>query len=89
MAKSTAKQKKTYGVCKVEHLRPAPDEQWPKAINMIVTFEEAMKLHLALQHRLLDINKLNRASKAGKAAAVNLCLFTEDPRITVSPGKVK
>jgi len=89
MAKQTRKKKSSYGGCAVNHFSPPLKPEWPKAINVVLSFEEAMKLSLSLQHRLLDINSLNRSTKDGKAAAVNLCVYTEPGRITVNADKVK
>lgn len=82
-----AKKKQSYGGCTVDHFSPAVGAGWPKAINIVLGFEEAMKLSLSLQHRLLDINSLNRSTRDGKAAAVNLCVYLSHGRITVNADK--
>ena len=89
MAKKAAKKKQSYGGCTVDHFSPAAAENWPKAINVVLGFEDALKLQLSLQHALIDINRLNRATKAGKSAAVNLCIYVGKGRITVNPGKTR
>ena len=89
MARKTAQKKESYGGCTVNHFSPAKADAWPKAINIVLGFEEALKLQLALQARLLDINRLNRSTREGKAAAVNLCVYTDHQRITVNADKVK
>jgi len=89
MAKKKAKTKESYGSIEVNRFSPPKADGWPKAINIVLGFEEALKLQLALQHRLLDINRLNRATRAGKAAGVNLCLYTEALHLTVNPGSVR
>ena len=81
--------KRSYGGCTVDHFSPAAQAGWPKAINIVLSFEEAMKLQLSLQHRLLDINALNRSTREGKAAGVNLCIYAGQNRITVNPDKTK
>ena len=89
MADKATKKKESYGGCTVDHFSPAVGPGWPPAINVVLSFEEAMKLSLSLQHRLLDINGLNRSTREGKAAAVNLCLYPDRCRMTVNPDKVK
>jgi len=85
-----ARGKQSYGGCSIDHFSPAIGPGWPKAINVVLTFEEAMKLSLSLQHRLLDINGLNRSTREGKAAAVNLCIHADRRRrITVNSDKVR
>lgn len=81
--------KQSYGGCTVNHFSPALSVGWPKAINVVLSFEDALKLQLALQARLMEINSLNRSTKEGKAAAVNLCLYTDANRITVNADKVQ
>jgi hypothetical protein len=83
------RKKQSYGGCTIDHLSPAKTDSWPKAINVVLSFEEALKLHLSLQARLMDINSLNRSTREGKAAAVNLCVYTDVNRITVNADKVK
>ena len=89
MAKKPTRQKQSYGSCSVDHFSPPVKEGWPPAINIVLGFEEAMKLQLALQARLLDINRLNRSTTEGKTAAVNLCLHIGVRRITVNPDRTK
>jgi len=88
MAK-TARRKASYGGCTIGRFSPAVKQDWPKVINVTLSFEEALKLNLAIQARLLDINRLNRATKAGKAAALNLSIFTEGKQIAVNPDTLK
>ena len=83
------KKKSSYGGCTINRFSPPLKPEWPAAINIVLSFEEAMKLALSLQHRLLDINSLNRSTREGKAAGVNLCIYTTHGRITVNPDKVK
>ncbi len=82
------KKKASYGGCAVNSFSPARAEGWPPAINITLGFEEALKLQLAIQARLMAINGLNRSTREGKAAAVNLCVYT-DGRMTVTEGKAK
>ena len=89
MPRAQARQKQSYGSCSVDHFSPPVKEGWPPAINIVLGFEEAMKLQLAIQARLLDMNRLNRSTKEGKAAAVNLCVHIGVKRITVNPDKVR
>ena len=89
MAKKAARKKQSYGGCTIDHFSPAKKDGWPKAINVVLGFEEALKLKLALEARLLDINRLNRSTREGKAAAVNLCVYTDHQQITVNADKTR
>lgn len=42
------KTKKTFGTATIDRFSPAKEQEWPKAINVILSFEEAMRLHLGL-----------------------------------------
>lgn len=89
MRTRTQRQKQSYGGCTVNHFSPVVAGTWPKAINIVMSFEEALKLQIALQDRLLAINGLNRSTKDGKAAAVNLCVYPEIRRITINADKLR
>ncbi len=87
MAKK-AKRKQSYGGCSIDHFSPPRTDGWPKAINVVLSFEEALKLHLALQAGLMAINGLKRSTKEGKLAALNLCVYTAVNRITLNANKL-
>jgi len=89
MKKTAVKKKQSYGGCTINHFSPAKKDTWPEAINIVLGFEEALKLQLALQARLMDINRLNRATREGKAAAVNLRVYTGRMRITLDTATVQ
>ena len=89
MAKRDLRKKQSYGSVAVNRISPPKKEGWPKAINIILGFEECLKLQLALQQRLLEINGLNRSTSAGKAAGVNLCLYVDSLHVTVNEAAVK
>ena len=82
-------EKAGFGASTVNHLSPPAKKEWPKKINIVLTFEEAMKLHLALLHSLLDLNKLNRAHAAGQRLGVNVCLHVDKDRVTVGHRNTK
>ena len=88
MAK-TIKKKTSFGTAGVNHFSPAPKDGWPKAINVHLSFEEALKLHLGLGQILQHINTYNRSTKAGRKAAVNLCVYTDVRQVTINEGKLK
>lgn len=88
MAKEAIKTKKSFGTATVDHFSPARQETWPKAINIHLSFEEAVRLHLGLQHALLELNNVNRATTAGCRTAVNLCVHTEARRVTIDAGRI-
>jgi hypothetical protein len=83
------KTKSTFGTVRIDHFSPPLPEGIPKGINVVLSFEEALKLHMGLMQILGKLNTYNRNTKEGKASAVNLCIFTDVDRITINEGKVK
>ena len=83
------KTKKTFGTATIDHFSPAKQDEWPKAINITLSFEEAMRLHLGLGQLLGKLNSYNRATKAGRESAVNLCVYTQGHRVTINEGRVR
>jgi len=83
------KTKSTFGTVRIDHFSPPLPEGTPKGINVVLSFEEALKLHIGLMQILGKLNGYNRNTKEGKASAVNLCIFTDANRITINEGKVK
>jgi hypothetical protein len=80
------KQKKTFGSVRIARFSPALPAGTPKAINLHISFEEAMRLHLGLGQALAKLNSYDRSTKAGRRSAVNLCLYTDKHRITINEG---
>lgn len=83
------KTKSTFGTVRVDHFSPPLPDGTPKGINVVISFEEALKLHIGLMQILGKLNGYNRNTRDGKASAVNLCIFTNDNRITINEDKVK
>lgn len=86
---SNPKRKSTFGSSNVDHFSPALSGGTPKAINVILSFEEALKLHLSLGQLLGHLNGYNRSTSDGKRTAVNLCVYTNHQRIAVVEGKIR
>lgn len=87
MAKNI-KIKKSFGSVRVSRYSPPLAAGMPKALNIHISFEEAMRLHLGLGQALARLNSYDRSTKAGRQTAVNLCLYLEGQRITINEGKV-
>ena len=82
------KRKSSFGTVRVDHFSPPVKPETPTAINIVVGFEDALKLQIGLQAILLKMNSYDRSTKDGKTAAVNLCVFTDEKRITINEDKV-
>ena len=71
MAKTERRDKTfTFGGCTVSKTSPAREKLTgsTKALNLVVSFEEALKLNLALQDAVSDINRLNCNRRSNSAA---------------------
>lgn len=82
------KTKKTFGTLDVARISPEPKPDSPRALNIHMTFEDALKLHFGLGQALAKLNSYNRATTDGKRATVNLCLFTDIKRISINEGQL-
>jgi hypothetical protein len=83
------KTKKTFGTATIARVRPEPKPEVPRALNVHLTFEEALKLHFGLGQLLGKINSYNRSTTAGKAACVNVCVYPHDLHVTLNEGSLK
>jgi hypothetical protein len=59
---SEIKRKKTFGTITVDHFSPELGDGQPRAINIHLSFEEALKLHLGLTQILGHLNGYNRST---------------------------
>jgi len=82
------KTKKSFGTLDVARISPELKPETPRAINIHMTFEDALKLHFGLGQALAKLNSYNRATTDGKRATVNLCLFTDIKRISINEGQL-
>jgi len=78
----------SFGGCSIAQIRPNVAGQ-AKVLNIVIPFEEALKLTLALDECVRKINKYNFSTKEGKKAAVNLVVHAHKNRIAVAEGKLK
>lgn len=81
----------TFGTGYIEHTSPdvskIPDIS--KSLNVIISFENALKLNLAISECVRRLNSFNRSSTDGKRSALNLTLYLRKGRFTVNLGKLK
>ena len=80
--------KKTFGGADITKIGPATVADGPKKINMTISFEEALKLHLSLGQALAKLNSYKRSTTEGRRSAVLLCLHQDLMRIAVLEGKL-
>ena len=81
--------KKSFGSVRIDRFSPKVPDAMPKALNIHISFEEAMRLHLGLGQALAKLNSYDRSTKAGKRSAINLCLYLDKERITINEGNTR
>ena len=84
-----AETKSSFGTVNINFISPKLGEDTPNAVNITISFEEALKLQIGLVQILGKLNAYNRATTAGRRSAVNLCLFPKKKSITINEGKIR
>lgn len=80
------KKKASFGGCNVAWF--SPDKRLAKSLNICLSFEEALKLNLALEECIRTLNTYDRSTKAGKKAALALAIKPQNYRIDVLESKI-
>ena len=90
MTKIPAQTKDSFGGCTFTRASPAYGmlADNTKVVNIVLSFEEALKLNLAVQEAVRDLNTLHRAMKVNKLAGMKLAIHMNKNRITVARGRV-
>jgi hypothetical protein len=55
-----------------------------KVLNVEITFEEVLKLHLAMGECISNLNTYNRSTTEGKRTALNLAIHLDGSRVTIN-----
>lgn len=88
-AKIRRKSVTSYGVVFLDHIEPMIPVNGPKPIQLSMTIDEGLKLHLALLQALSELNRLDRRSAESRRQGVRLSLFPSQNRLMVEQGTVK
>ena len=74
-----------------EYVRTQPDvsAQGVKSINIEMTFEEALRLSLAIQSCVMQLNRYKRSTTVGGEMGMLLSIKTETDTITVIEKRVR
>ncbi len=86
--KQQIKKKESFGSVAIDRFSPPQGDNAPKAINITISFEEALKLHLGIGQLLGHLNGYKRSTTQGKRAAVGLCVYTQLKRVTIYEAKL-
>ena len=87
----TEKEKEfSFGGCTFAATSPRLEEltAGTKVLNIVVPFEEALKLSVAVQACVMDLNRKNRSTGEGRRSALNLALHLDKGRVVVVKGRI-
>jgi hypothetical protein len=80
----------SFGACSFNRTSPKREQITPKTkiVNVLITFEEALKLSLAIDECVRKLTTYNRSTKLGKSMGLNLAVHLDKARVTVNEEKV-
>lgn len=81
----------TFGTCDYSFTSPERGELSPETsvLNVVLSFEDALKLNLAIDECVRKVNRYKKSTKEGKRAALNLAIFLNQGRVSVNETKLK
>lgn len=90
MATEPKKKEFSFGGCTFASTSPKRDliSGKTKILNVKITFEEALKLNLAIDECLRKLNSYKRSTKAGKMMGLNLAIHMDVSTVSVNEEKI-
>jgi len=84
------KKKFSFGTCAYDITNPsrASLTNTTQILNVVISFEEGLKLNLAIDEALRKINTYKKSTTEGKRAALNLAIFLDQNRLSVNETKL-
>jgi len=79
--------KSSFGDCRFDKTSPIDLKDQVSTVNFTISFEEALKLSLAVDECVRKLNSYNRGNARGKEKALALIVHLNTKRIRVSEGK--
>jgi len=91
MANTPATKEFSFGGCSFGKLSPKLEaiDSTTKVVNITLSFEDALKLNLAVDECVRKLNSYKRSTVAGRKSALNLAVHLDKGRITVNEGKLQ
>jgi hypothetical protein len=89
MKHSAAKQR-SFGTCRYERTAPPKGHLSPetKVLNIELSLDEALKLHVAIDHCIKRVRKFEENGQVGRRAAVNMAVHLNTQKIAVTEAKL-
>lgn len=78
----------TFGACAYAKASPLQLADGTPVLNVVLSFEEALKLNLAIDEGVRWIGRHNRATSLGKSVGLKVSIHLDKRRVTVQMGKV-
>lgn len=80
----------SFGGCHFDGTSPKLSALSPKTsmLNVYMSFEDALKLNLAVQECVRKLNTYNRSTAEGKRTGLNIAVHLQAGRITVNEAKL-
>jgi hypothetical protein len=80
----------SFGGCTFDSTSPELSALSPKTpmLNVSVSFEEALKLSVAIQECVRKLNTYNRSTADGRRTGLNIAVHLQKSRITVNETKL-
>jgi hypothetical protein len=78
----------SFGACTYAKISPTERTAETQVINVVLSFEEALKLGLAIDECVRQLNRYNRATSEGKNAGLKLIVHFDKKRIRVQEGSL-
>jgi hypothetical protein len=77
-----------FGACSYARSSPESLSGTTTALNFVISFEDALKLNLAIDECVRQLGRYNRATRAGKNTGLMLVIHLDKKRIRVLQKKV-
>ncbi|QDT72341.1 hypothetical protein [Lacipirellula limnantheis] len=88
-AKLREKKAYSYGVIFLDQITPPIPVNGRKPIEIDMTMDEALKLHLGLLQALTELNRLDRRSPMSRARGIRFSLYPDQNRMMIEQGSVQ
>ncbi len=77
-----------HGGCRVYRISPDIAIKSVKSVNIVLSFEDTLRLSVAIQAAVLKLNRYNRSAKSGKEMGLCLSLKPETGTLAVFETKL-
>jgi hypothetical protein len=77
-----------HGGCRVFRISPDVASKGVQSVNIVLSFEEALRLSTAIQAGILKLNRYNRSKKAGREMGLCLSLKPDIEALSVIETKL-